>query len=253
MLTSVDARGVNAPAPPHHLWHVLFGLVFMAVVIVTVGLVERLRDGRRTAPSTRPSAARAGERVAGPHSRKSKRRRQNFIPRWLVGIAGLGAAGVHIAVSPEHFGESWMYGTFFVCLAIFQIGFSVWIIARPSTVLFIAIGFANLATLSLWAATRTLGVPVGPGAGSVETIGMVDLLASCFEILVVLGALAAIIGEKRRVLSPPARPAPTVHLSVRTGAKDLMVRDLLEAAGPPPSMHDFTIVKNTFSGLDERL
>jgi hypothetical protein len=51
----------------------------------------------------------------------------------------------------------------------------------------------------LWVVTGTAGIPVGPGAGEREAAEFADTLATVFEVLLVIGALAL-------ARTAPARP-----------------------------------------------
>lgn len=134
----------------------------------------------------------------------------------LAAAASAVAALVHLRVMPEHFRESWMYGTFFLGAALSQLGFAGWLVARPTrTLLRIGIG-GNVAIVVLWAVTRTVGVPLGPGQGATEGIGELDLVATISEAVLVGAAVMALRPHRRPRASSPARgvtgspePAPS--------------------------------------------
>jgi hypothetical protein len=56
----------------------------------------------------------------------------------------------------------------------------------------------------LWVVTRTAGVPAGPGAGEREAVEFADTLATVFEVLLVIGALALARTAPARPLRWPA-------------------------------------------------
>ena len=103
------------------------------------------------------------------------------------------AAGVHLWVVPEHFEEWWGYGTFFLVLAAAQGVYALGLL-RSVSLPFLLLGVAgNLAVVILWLVTRTSGVPLlGPHAGEVEGVGVLDLACTLAEVGIVagLGALA---------------------------------------------------------------
>lgn len=103
---------------------------------------------------------------------------------WLPALAAASAlaAGIHGAVCPEHFGESALYGSFFLVLAAGQLAFAALILTRPSRRL-LALGLGvNAVVVLLWLLTRTVAVPLGPAAGTTEKIGALDLVASVAEV-----------------------------------------------------------------------
>jgi hypothetical protein len=127
---------------------------------------------------------------------------------WATASASAGAGAVHLAVTREHFAESALYGWFFLALAAVQLGWAAWVLCRPSRQLLLAGASASAAVVLLWLATRTVGIPIGPAAGGVESVGVLDVLASLAEVLTVLGA-----GASLRVATPPwlgRQPATTL-------------------------------------------
>jgi hypothetical protein len=154
-----------------HAAHALVGLGFFVAAVAVAALADR----RQTRSARRPTS----------------RRRQPLSWAAAVTAAGLlGAAGVHVAVTPEHFAETWVYGVFFVTLATLQVATAVLVLVRPSRHLAAALALANVAVVVLWAVSRTSGLPLGPQAGEVEAVGALDVLATGFELVVVAGCWA---------------------------------------------------------------
>lgn len=90
-------------------------------------------------------------------------------------------------MTPEHFAEWWGYGVFFLLAALAQAVLAVllvWWPARP--VLLVGI-LGNLFIMSLYVVTRTIGIPlVGPSAGEVEGVGLIDAASKVTEGFLVL-------------------------------------------------------------------
>lgn len=113
----------------------------------------------------------------------------------LYAVASLSvlAATIHLWVVPEHFTEWWGYGAFFVVSASAQGLLALGLLRRPTRpILLLGVG-VNLAIVILWLVTRTTGVPLlGPHAGEVEGVGVLDLVCTLAEVGIVagLGALA---------------------------------------------------------------
>jgi hypothetical protein len=109
-----------------------------------------------------------------------------------VGLAllSIGAAVIHFAVIAQHLDEWWLTGTFFIVVALFQIAWAVAVLARPSRPLYLIGAAVNTLVVITWIVSRTTGVPVGPEAGEPESVGLADVMATVYEVLLVAGASA---------------------------------------------------------------
>ena len=114
--------------------------------------------------------------------------------RWAAAAAvtGVVAGAVHLTVIGEHFAESWLYGSFFLVLTVLQFGWAAAVLWRPSRSLLLAGAAASVLVALLWLATRTIGIPVGPGAGETEPFGAADTLCSITELLTAALVLLAV-------------------------------------------------------------
>jgi hypothetical protein len=102
------------------------------------------------------------------------------------------AAGViHLAVTPEHFGESALYGWFFLVVFAGQVGFAVLAAWRTDARLFVLAAAGQLALTGLWLLTRTSGIPLGPEAGEVEAVGVLDLACVVAQLVCTAACLQA--------------------------------------------------------------
>lgn len=176
-IVAVAAVTGRSPRPTNHVWHILEALGFLVVSLGGIAFAEYVQARKRA----------AGPRVGRP---SSDRRAATLLP--LVALAGVGAAAVHVVVMPEHFEEAVSYGMFFAFAATAQLLYSAWLLVRPSRALLAVGAVGNLAIVALWLVTRLIGVPLGPGAGTTEEIGGLDLLATGFELTVVIGAIVLI-------------------------------------------------------------
>ena len=160
-----------------HGYHLAAAAVFLVAGLAAAAVVDA-RQGRDGAPSQK--TMRASSRFARP----------------LVGLCALAtvaAAAVHVYVVPEHLHESALYGAFFVSLAAVQLAWAAWVAVRPSRALLTAGIAANVGVVMLWATSRFVAVPLGPGAGTREEIGGLDVFATSCE-LVVIAAAALLLG-----------------------------------------------------------
>jgi hypothetical protein len=113
--------------------------------------------------------------------------------RWLdatlyaVAALSLLAALIHLWVLPEHLGEWWGYGAFFLICAGAQGLLALGLLRRPGRPLFIFGVAVNLSIVILWLVTRTTGVPLGPHAGDAEVVGALDLACTLVEVAIVVG------------------------------------------------------------------
>jgi hypothetical protein len=136
------------------------------------------------------------------------------VVRCWAGLASLGAGLVHAAVVREHWGLSVAHGAFFAVVALAQIGWGTAALARdrlPGARLVIA---GNLAVVVLWTASRTVGLPFGPGAGAPEAVGAADLGAVALELVLV----AAVALHRWGMVRGPRTSAPGLVAGVAVGA-----------------------------------
>jgi hypothetical protein len=108
-------------------------------------------------------------------------------------------------VIQSHFEEYWIFGVFFAVLAWLQILWAILIAARPTRSVALIGAILNGAAVAVWVVTRTVGVPLGPEAGSPEEAEFIDVVATIFEVLAVIGALALLF--PRRTRRPVAKGA----------------------------------------------
>jgi hypothetical protein len=124
---------------------------------------------------------------------------------YAAAALSLVAALVHLWATPEHFEEWWGYGTFFLVSAAAQALYAPLLLRWPNrTILLLGVA-GNLAIVSLYLLTRTVGIPLfGPHAGEAEGVGFTDLCATTSELGIIL-ALGAVLlrnlpSERRRLV-----------------------------------------------------
>lgn len=121
------------------------------------------------------------------------------LPVLAAGLSSV-AAAIHAWVVPEHLEEWWGYGTFFLVLAAAQALYALLILRSQRPALLVAGIVGTMATLSLYAWSRVVAVPLGPMAGEVEEVGRLDTICNVVEIalvVVLLMLLARAITARR--------------------------------------------------------
>jgi hypothetical protein len=112
----------------------------------------------------------------------------------LAAASGL----IHIQAAISHTSHWWLFGVFFAGLAYAQLGWALVVYrGRHDAWLLEAAIYVSLAVVAIWVLSRTVGLPVGPSAGSAEAVGLPDTVSTLDEL-----AIAALL---TRVLRPAGR------------------------------------------------
>jgi hypothetical protein len=172
-----------------HLWHVVM-LLAWTPIFAAIFLFERIAARRRA--WRRRIAGDGGYAGIPACPGKASVRRSGSSWLQVTALASFGAALVHVAVMPDHFRESVMYGLFFLGASVGQSAFGVLILARPSRHLVMAGIIGSALLILLWMVSRTWGVPIGPDNGATESFGVLDALATSYEAVTVIFGLLAI-------------------------------------------------------------
>lgn len=137
--------------------------------------------------------------------------------RMIALVCSLVAAAVHALVTPEHFGESPLIGSFFAVVAAGQLALA-WRLRHRVTEGVVQIGIWTTATLiALYVASRTFalpfmpshlgsrlpveggignGIPIFPGSG-IESVGVPDMVALLAELGLIFGLLVLLPSHDR--------------------------------------------------------
>ena len=149
------------------------GLVALAVSVLAIALV--------------PIGIRASRSAEPPE-----------VLRFAVAVASAGAATIHFAVIDQHFAEYWLFGVFFVAVALAQLGWVVAVVSNPTRTVYVVGALGNALIAVTWVISRTTGLPFGPGAGEPEPVGIADVVSTAFELAVVVGTLLLLRGLELR-------------------------------------------------------
>ena len=131
----------------------------------------------------------------------------------FVGICVIVSGSAHGLVTQEHFQEWWGYGVFFLATAVCLIGFGLALITdaidprympgdvnRLRRLMYAAGAIGNVSLLGLYVITRTVGIPLGAGSGTVEQVGVIDLVAKTAELLAVSGLVVLLLKTRPRLV-----------------------------------------------------
>lgn len=112
--------------------------------------------------------------------------------RVLLATLSATAAVIHFAMTPSHMDASSVEGIGFAIAGWIQIILALTLASRPSRLMLKLAIVVNLVLIGVWAASRTVGLPIGAYAGRAELATLVDLACVGFEAALVLGASALI-------------------------------------------------------------
>lgn len=103
----------------------------------------------------------------------------------------LAAGLVHLAQVQVHAEEDLSFGTFFAVVGALQVAGALYLVRPVGPERLVRGVFAfgvvgSLATIGIWAASRTLGLPFGAEPGEPEEVGLADAAADLFELFTAL-------------------------------------------------------------------
>lgn len=103
----------------------------------------------------------------------------------------IAAGAIHLAQVGVHTDEDPRFGLFFVVVAALQLVGGAYLarpLGRPVVVCWVfGFGIAgSLATIAVWALSRTFGLPFGAEPGQPEEVGLADMAANMFELFTAL-------------------------------------------------------------------
>lgn len=170
---------------------------------------------------------------------QTDRRRFDVTLARVAALFSLGCGTIHGAVTQSHFEEYTPFGWFFLVVTIFQIGWGLLLLIRPTSRWLVLGAVGNLAIALVWLWTRTVGVPFGPHAGEVEMAGVRDVFSTTFEVVMV-AVLAVVLLRRGRPIVPARRSAVVLALAAITVAGATAVA----LASPDPEHAETTEVKD---------
>src|SRR3954468_703 len=154
----------------------------------------------------------------------------------LAAACLLGAEGIHTAVIAPHFAEWWAEGAFFLALSVLEGALAAALLLAPSRTVSQAAVLASLATIAVWAWSRTTGLPIGPEAGYPEAVGRADTIATLLEALTALALVPLILPDPRP--RQPARLERRPHRSARAAVAGVALITAFGLAGADNHTHE---------------
>lgn len=141
----------------------------------------------------------------------------------LAAALSFSCALIHAQAAVDHFSESHLYAVLFCLVALGQAGWGVALLRGPSPAL-LGAGVVGLAGVVIaWVASRTVGLPLGPDTTGPEAAGLLDVVATLQELVVI--ALAGLVLSSRRPVRPVAVGLRALGLTL------LLFSSLVLAAG----------------------
>jgi hypothetical protein len=111
--------------------------------------------------------------------------------RWAAATMAIAAGAVHVAQVGVHTDEDPLFGLFFVVVAVLQLAGGAYLAWPAGSIQVVRTVFllgivGSLATIAVWALSRTFGLPFGAEPGEAEEIGLADAAANAFELFTAL-------------------------------------------------------------------
>jgi hypothetical protein len=197
-----------------------------------LGVLPRFRPTER--PGPRPTLRRLGAAVASRLQRPAGGR---FVVGQATGAQELALVAallvfvsslIHSSVIVGHFEEYWLFGTLFAVVTCLQALWTALICGSPlNRRILVAGAMGNAALVVVWAASRTIGVPLGPQPWRAEPVGEVDALSTLDELVAVILLAAVAVGIRGNRLSV----SPVVLRLATALAGPLVIYSVLGAFG----------------------
>ena len=134
------------------------------------------------------TASSRGAFDAPPH-------RRSTVLRWCASLTLDCTAAIHASAVGQLYGAGRLQGLLVVALALAEALLALAVVARATPAVYRAAIALSVATVAVWAVTRTVGVPAGPQPWGPRPIGAADAVAALLELATAM------------LLSPLLRPA----------------------------------------------
>jgi len=115
-------------------------------------------------------------------------RHQEAVATATVGAAVLSimAGAIHLTVMPDHFAEWWGFGVFMLVTGLGQVATGVLLLRGPARWLLWVMISGTLLPFGLFVLAYSVGLPVGPNAGTAEALNGAVVVSKVTEGLLVV-------------------------------------------------------------------
>ena len=113
------------------------------------------------------------------------------------------SAGIHAFVIDAHMQEWWLSGAFFAAAVVLQTLCAYMVLRSGDRRAARTGAISSLVLLAIWTTSRTVGIPIGPGAGTPEQVGGIDVLASAAELVAIAAFLIDVTRDSRPIRVSP--------------------------------------------------
>jgi hypothetical protein len=169
----------------------------LATNLVLAGLVVAFLGGRLALTSSRPYGQHPMPFLRGlrPTRQPGRAQREPRLPtrfdelRGFLVVALLGTAALHDTVTPYLFTDWPGARTVFGILCAAEIVVAILVVARFSPAVLLAAVAVSAVPLLAWVLTRTVGLPLGPGPGVAQPVGLVDGAAALLQVTTLVAAV----------------------------------------------------------------
>jgi hypothetical protein len=142
---------------------------------------------------------------------------------FVVAVFAVAGGVIHIQAAYDH-RDLTVVATGFVVMAIAQVVAAVVVTIWPVPGAVVAAGALHAAILLIWILSRTVGLPLIPGAETVASFGVADVVANTFSIAVVAVAIVAVTSHRSaETVSVPPRTFVAIRAVTLAGAVLLTV------------------------------
>lgn len=145
----------------------------------------------------------------------------HVVPQFTAVVAAtisVGVGAIHLALAPEHLEHWWVFGSFFLAVGLFQVGYAAALLVRPTWQLALVGIVVNLAVVLTYVASRTVGLPIAPpeggshdemetadthgestsvAGGYTEAVGPLDLTTAAAELVLIVLLVSLLPGRMR--------------------------------------------------------
>jgi len=122
--------------------------------------------------------------------------RRRTVPGELA-LCSAAAGTIHFAVIRPHWDEYVPFAVLFAVVGAFQLVWATVVLVRPARSVLLLGAVVNFGVAGAWVLSRTAGLPIGPDAWTPETVGVADVAATLFEVVIAAGSAASLSSARR--------------------------------------------------------